>query len=310
MPRIQRETRTLKDGTIRKYAYLVADDGTRRTLPVHDSELSNKCYRNSERRRAVASLQSGSSLLIVGEQGIGKTKLAEFIVSDLRLLGFPVALVVPKTNKETLVDICLQLGLSSETLEGKRLTASQLQDQITEYLLDNTAFLIWDSGQRLNITMRTWLEYLHELNLPQLLLARDPKPQDIFLRLPRIELRPLAESEIREIMVDASQELGFELKSNLIASLQQRANGNPMLARRVVLEEFLGLEELAPDHTRWFDATPVLIAMLALVTITRFIGLGLSSTALYLLGGILTVTVTAMRVLLFSLPREERRLGG
>jgi hypothetical protein len=91
--------------------------------------------------------------------------------------------------------------------------------------------------------------------------------------------------------------------------LAERCGGNPMLARRVVREEHLGLDETAPDHTDWIDGTPLLIAGLMIFAVLRFIGRGLHSTDLYLLGGILTVAVGVMRVLIMSLPRATNRIG-
>jgi hypothetical protein len=82
-----------------------------------------------------------------------------------------------------------------------------------------------------------------------------------------------------------------------------------MLARRVVREEYLGLEDLAPDHTQWLDLTPFLVAVLLCLVVTRFLGLGFSSTTLYLIGGILTVAVGVVRVLLSAIPRQKGRLG-
>lgn len=82
-----------------------------------------------------------------------------------------------------------------------------------------------------------------------------------------------------------------------------------MLARRVVKEEYLGLEDTAPDHTQWIDGTPFLIAGLMVFTVVRLIGLGVNSTSLYLIGGILTITVGILRLIVFSLPRKSGRLG-
>ena len=82
-----------------------------------------------------------------------------------------------------------------------------------------------------------------------------------------------------------------------------------MRAHRVIREEYLGLDEPNPDHTQWVDGTPFLIAGLMLLTIVRFIGLGLNSTSLYLVGGILIVVVGAFRVILYSLPKKTARLG-
>jgi hypothetical protein len=82
-----------------------------------------------------------------------------------------------------------------------------------------------------------------------------------------------------------------------------------MLARRVVREEYLGLDGQALDHTQWIDGTPYLIAALMCLVLVRFIGLGFNNKSLYLLGGIITVTVGVVRIILFSLPRKSGRLG-
>ena len=82
-----------------------------------------------------------------------------------------------------------------------------------------------------------------------------------------------------------------------------------MLAQRSVMEEYLGLEDTSPDHTQWIDGTPFLIASLMILVIIRFVGLGLNSTSLYLIGGILTVAVGVVRLMILSLPRKSSRLG-
>jgi hypothetical protein len=43
--------------------------------------------------------------------------------------------------------------------------------------------------------------------------------------------------------------------------------------------------------------------------IIRFIGLGFNNTSLYFLGGIITVAIGIIRILLYSLPRKSSRLG-
>jgi hypothetical protein len=110
-------------------------------------------------------------------------------------------------------------------------------------------------------------------------------------------------------MEQAATELGLNLTPGQLASLQERCGGNPMLARRVVREEYLGLEDTAPDHTQWIDGTPLLIAGLMIFAVLRFIGRGLHSTDLYLIGGVLTVAIGVMRLLILSLPRQTNRLG-
>lgn len=84
---------------------------------------------------------------------------------------------------------------------------------------------------------------------------------------------------------------------------------NAGLARRVVKEEYLGLDGHALDHTQWIDGTPFLIAALMCFMIMRFLGLGFNNTSLYLLGGIMTVAVGIVRIMIYSLPRQGGRLG-
>jgi hypothetical protein len=78
-----------------------------------------------------------------------------------------------------------------------------------------------------------------------------------------------------------------------------------MLAKRVVKEEYLGLEGNNYDHTQWIDGTPLLIAVLMCFMILRFLGLGFNNTSLYLIGGILTVAVGMVRLMIYSLPRPS-----
>lgn len=110
-------------------------------------------------------------------------------------------------------------------------------------------------------------------------------------------------------MQDYAKDLNLTLKPGDLANLQQRCAGNPMLAKRAIQEEYLGLPNTDPDHTQWIDGTPFLIAGIAWFTVVRFLGLGFGSTSLYLLGGILTVAVGIVRLIFYSLPRKSARLG-
>lgn len=308
--RIKQHRRTLATGEERTYTYAVSDDGTdRRSLSNTPSSVSPRAYRSREKRRIVAALTANSSLLVVGESGCGKSFLAEAVAAELQSQNFPVAIAKVQTVKQMLISIAVQLGVDTETVEGKSLTTSQLQEAIAEHLKNNSAFLICDDTQRFPASLRCWLAELHAQQQPLLLLATFPPARDIFLKLPRIELQPLKEREIREIMQQEAYGLGLSLKPGQLANLQQRVGGNPMLAKRVVREEYLGLEDTAPDHTQWIDGTPFLIAGLMVFTVVRLIGLGVNSTSLYLIGGILTVAVGVFRLILLSLPRKSARLG-
>jgi hypothetical protein len=266
-------------------------------------------YRTAEQRRIAAVLRSRSSLLVVGEAGLGKTVLAEAIAQDLQQEGHPVAVIYPATTKQLMTRVAEQLGIDTQDLEGKNLTVIRLREAIAQFLLGETAFLICDDAHHYSPEFRRFLEILNEQGQPLLLLATAPPAKDIFLKLPRLELKPLGDIAIRDIMAAHALEMGLSVTSAQLAGLQQRCGGNPMLAKRVIQEEFLGLEDTAPDHTQWIDGTPYLIAGLMVFGMVRVIGIGLNSTSLYLVGGILTVLVGILRLLFYSLPKKSTRLG-
>lgn len=308
---IERHRRRLANGEERVYTYAVSNDGIdRRALSIRadDSSVLGVCYRSTEKRRIVAALLANSSLLVVSEPGGGKTFLAEVVIDDLLYQGFSIAAPSIGTVKQMLLEIAGDLSIDTETLEGKTMTSQQLQEAIADWLLDNLAFLILDNAHRFPVSLRCWLEKLHLQGQPILLLATFPPARDIFLKLPRIELEPLSDRSVREIMQDEAVTLGIELTIAQLAELQERTGGNPMLARRVVREEYLGLDGQV-DHVHWIDGTPFLVAALMCFVILRFLGLGFNSTSLYLLGGIITVAVGILRIMIYSLPRKSGRLG-
>lgn len=308
---IERHRRKLKTGEERIYVYQVMSNGKRRSLSIRNGSDSDSiiCYRSREKKRIAAALLANSSLLVIGEPGSGKSFLAQLITQQVREQGFLVSAPDSGTAKQTFMAIADDLGIDTETIEGKAMTTQQLQEAIAQFLINNTGFLILDDAHRFPVSIRCWLEKLHELSTPMLLLATYPPARDIFIKLPRIELEPLPNHAIREIMEDEAINLGIELKPGQMAELQQRTGGNPMLARRVVREEYLGLDGHALDHTQWIDGTPFLIAALMCFMIMRFLGLGFNNTSLYLLGGIMTVAVGIIRIMIYSLPRQGGRLG-
>jgi energy-coupling factor transporter ATP-binding protein EcfA2 len=270
---------------------------------------SLKLYRVTEQRRISAVLRSGSSLLMVGESGIGKSVLGEAIAAELKAEGYLVALIQPASTKQILTRIAEQLGVDTQSLEGKNLTTVGLKNAILDFLQDQTALLICDDAHGYSPEFRRFLEVLHEQHQPMLLMAIAPPAKDIFLKLPRVELKPLEDIAIRDVMAAYALELGLNIGTAQLAALQQRCGGNPMLAKRVIQEEYLGLEDTAPDHTQWIDGTPYLIAVLMVFGIVRVIGIGLNSASLYLIGGVLTVLVGILRIIFYSLPKKSTRLG-
>lgn len=267
-----------------------------------------RIYRQAELNRTTASLLANGAILIAGEDGSGKSVLANAVVEKLQDDGFTVAFIEPATPKQMLLEIAHQFDIPTEDLEGKSLTADKLKRAIATFLEENTAFLVLDDAHACDAKFRMWLKQLKRNGVPMLLLATDPPRSDVFINVPRIELKPLPEHAIREIMVQAAIERGIELKPSELSKLQERAGGNPMLAARAIDEEYLGLELEGADHRRYFDITPLILLVGVVFVVMRFIGLGTSDQALYIFGGIAAAIFLGLSRLLYNLPRESQRI--
>jgi ABC-type dipeptide/oligopeptide/nickel transport system ATPase subunit len=270
--------------------------------------INNKLYRSLELNRIKASLLANSSILVAGEEGSGKSVLANAVVKGLQDEGFTVAYVEPATPKQMLLEIAYQLEVETQNLEGKALNTEQLKRAIANQLESATSFLVIDDVHTCDTKFRMWLKQLRREKAPMLLLATDPPKKDVFIRIPRIELKPLPEYAIREIMEQAALERGISLNNAELSKLQERAGGNPMLAIRAIEEEYLGLDVEGGDHHRYIDATPlILLAGVAFVVI-RFIGLGKNDKALYIFGGIAAAIFLGISRLLYNLPPESGKI--
>jgi hypothetical protein len=265
-------------------------------------------YRQAELNRTTASLLANGAILIVGEEGSGKSVLGNAVVERLTCDGFLVAFVEPTTPKQMLLEITQQFELPTEDIEGKNLTVEKLKKAIAEFLSENTAFIVLDDAQSCDMKFRIWLKQLRRKGVPMLVLATDPPRSDIFINIPRIELKPLPEKAIRQIMKSAAVERMIDLSAADLSKLQERAGGNPMLAIRAIEEEYLGLDIEGADHRRYFDITPLILVVGVIFVIMRFIGLGTNDQALYIFGGIAAAIFLGLSRLLYSLPQEERRI--
>jgi hypothetical protein len=277
--------------------------------PQHQPQpQTGRLYREHERQRIIAALLASSSILVAGEEGSGKTVLGESVADELRSQGFEVAFIEPATPKQILLELAAQLGIETTTIEGKPLTIDGLKKAIANYLKANTVFLIFDDAHVLNSQFRTWLKLLKRQGQPLLLIATDPPRTDVFLNMSALILKPLSEYMIRDLMEKAALEKGIPFKPSDFARLQQRAGGNPMLAQRIIEEEYLGLDPETGDHSRYFDITPLILLLGAVFIVIRFIALGTSNPTLYILAGSIgALTLTFGRVL-SAMPKDSRRI--
>lgn len=265
-----------------------------------------RLYRQPELQRVVASLKADGPILIVGEEGSGKTVLKEAVVQQLIDDGFTVGAIELASTKQMLLNLCEQLGVDTYSIEGKILTIDGLKNAIANFFQHETAFLIVDDAHGLSTQFRAWLKALKRQGVPMLLLATKPPKTDIFIDLPRIELAPLAEYAIRELMEQAALERGLNLKNHELARLQERAGGNPNLAIRTIQEEYLGLEVETGDHGRYFDITPLILFVGVVFVVIRFVALGTGNPTLYVLSGSAGALFMGASYAMRSLPQEDR----
>jgi len=268
--------------------------------------------RQQEVDQVVTTLASGQGLLVLGEPGAGKSALAAEVGSRLVEQGYTVATATYNgAAKETLMAIADQVGVDVMT-EGdrpKQKTAQQLREDLAERLQRGKMLLVADDANRWSASLRYWLEELQRSGVLLLLLAFEPPRKDIFLKLPKLDLQPLREEEIRDLMQQEAQAQQVALSPSDLATLQTRAGNNPALARRLVKETALGIAAVETgEHYQYVDGTPFLLALLSVVGVVRFIGLGLGDKALYVLGGIATVLMVGVRALLYAANRRRRSL--
>ena len=116
--------------------------------------------------------------------------------------------------------------------------------------------------------------------------AANPR-RDIFLEMLEVELELPSDRQIREVMEAEASKLGVKLDRSRFAALQPLDGRNPMLARKVIRNEALGLNEKGkPEHTQYVVMMPVIVAALLAFGIVRFVGMGTGNRGLYITGGV------------------------
>jgi hypothetical protein len=285
---------------------------------LRGQEVINKemDLRHEDTQRAIAALTEKQSILVLGDDGGGKTTLANNVASELRSRGYIIAIAdYGGSAKKTFEVIAEQLAVDTFRVNGAGkdipLTADQLREAIALVLLaEDRPILICDNAHRYPSSIRYWLEDICAAGGVVFLLATRAARRDIFLKMPRTELKSLQTDQVRSLMIAEAKELGVTLDNSKLAELQERSGGNPFLAKRAVREEVLDLGEgEAGDHTEYIDGTPFLVGAVSLVAILRFVGLGLGDKSLYIIGGIFTVLAITLRVFFMQINKKSTRLG-
>jgi len=252
-------------------------------------------------------IAAGNSVLVLGEAGTGKSDFALALHEELSG-EFNSAIATYKGSiKKFFVAIAMQLGCPTEDERDRPLTVDALKQEILENSGEDT-LLIFPEAKRLTTSIRYWIEDMISAGAKVVCFAVANPGKDIFLDMLEIELSLPSDAHIRLVMAAEAQRQGLEIDKSRLAELQPLAGRNPMLARKIIKQEKLGIKQDKPEHTNYVVIMPVIIAMLFSFAVVRFIGMGTGNKGLYITGGVCLVSAMALKQL-GNVRGARKRLG-
>lgn len=236
----------------------------------------------------------------MGEAGSGKTTIADQIAMELPHAG---RLNYSGSLKVAIGRLAESLGLEPEK------TAEAIKDQIVKFSQEEGLVIIGDNATRYPASVRYWLQGLAEEGAVLCLFAAERKPIDLFLSLTCLEIPAPSNAQIRELMENEAIALDARIPPAKMSALQQMAGTNLMLAKKVVQEYKLGILKEVAEHEEYIDVLPLILALVSVLTILRFVGMGTGDRTLYLIGGVSLAVFYGLRLTLQFLNQKPRRLG-
>ena len=209
--------------------------------------------------------------------------------------------------KKFFIAIAMQLGCPTENDEGKAMTVDALKEEILLNSGEDT-LLVFPESKRLTTSIRYWLEDMISAGVRIVCFAVANPGRDIFLDMLEIELELPSDRYIRDVMEAEAERVGLQISKSRLAELQPLAGRNPMLARKIIRNEKLGLKQEKPEHTQYMVIMPIILALLMSFGIVRFIGMGTGNKSLYIFGGVSLVTGMTLKQL-GSVKGARKRLG-
>jgi hypothetical protein len=264
-----------------------------------------------EAQQVIAAIDAGQSVLVIGEAGSGVKPLA-LALHRAFSSEYAAAIATYKGSaKQFLVKVAEQWDIPTETeLDDNGRTKPLTVDQLKEEILGNVSaemVLILPESQRLAASIKYWLEDLMEQGVRLVAFAPVNPRKGFYLELLEVELALPSDRAIREEMTREAQQQGLTLSQARLAQLQPLAGRNPLLARKVIRREKLGIQQQT-EHTQYVVIMPILIAALFAFAVVRFVGLGTGNKGLYITGGVCLVAAMALKQL-GQVKGARKRLG-
>ena len=271
------------------------------------SDRSVKFRDNDSFDRVCNAVRAGNSVIVLGEAGTGKTEFAIALHEEMSN-EFNSAIATYKGSiKKFFIAIAMQLGCPTEDDRDKPMTVDALKEEILVNSGEDT-LLIFPEAKRLTTSIRYWLEDMISAGTRVVCFAVANPGKDIFLDMLEIELELPSDAHIRVVMAAEAQRQGLNISKSRLAELQPLAGRNPMLARKIIRNEKLGIKQDKPEHTQYVVIMPIIIAALMAFGIVRFIGMGTGNKGLYITGGVCLVAGMALKQL-GSVKGAQKRLG-
>ena len=209
--------------------------------------------------------------------------------------------------KKFFVAIAMQLGCPTHDDNDKAMTVDALKEEILINSGEDT-LLILPEAKRLTTSIRYWLEDMISAGARIVCFAVANPGRDIFLDMLEIELDLPSDRHIREVMAAEAEKQGLQISKSRLAELQPLAGRNPMLARKIIKNEALGLKQDKPEHTQYVVIMPIILACLMSFGIVRFVGMGTGNKSLYIFGGVSLVAGMTLKQL-GGIKGARKRLG-
>ena len=214
------------------------------------------------------------------------------------------------SGKKFFQQIAEQLDVPTEMEDDKgrvkQLTLDQLKEEIA-LNIPTDALLLLPEAKRLTTGIRFWLEDLIANGCRVCCFAVSNPCRDIFIEMIEVELELPSDRAIRSAMEDEAAKLGLNLTPAKLSQLQPLAGRNPMLARKVIRQEKLGINQPI-EHRQYLVMMPILLSALFSFAVIRYVGIGTGNKDWQIFGGVaLTVAMAAKQ--LGRVEGAKKRLG-
>jgi hypothetical protein len=230
----------------------------------------------------------------------------------LELAGeFSIATATYKgSGKKFFQRLAEQLDIPTEIEDDKgrlkQLTLDQLKEEIA-LNIPTDALLLLPEAKRLTTGIRFWLEDLIANGCRVCCFAVSNPRRDIFIEMIEVELELPSDRAIRCAMEDEAAKLGLNLTPARLSQLQPLAGRNPMLARKVVRQEKLGINQPI-EHRQYLVMMPIILAALFSFAVIRYVGMGTGNKNWQIFGGIAFTAAMAAKQL-GRIEGAKKRLG-